>query len=72
MKRMVRDNSGEISPKRVALYLRTSSLSQARDGYGLEMQERSLRALVESNAYLGWVTNDDLIYREDSGMSGAS
>ena len=70
MAQSFRSKHDEKPVKRVAFYLRASSLAQVVDGYGLEFQERGLRSYVDSNAYIGWTTNDSLIYREDSGIPG--
>lgn len=71
MLKATRNITNKNAPKRVALYIRTSTLEQVRDGYGLDMQERLLRALVESNSDQGWTTTESLIYREE-GISGAT
>lgn len=59
------------TPKRVGLYLRCSTLEQAKDGYGLESQERILLSYVEANKDNNWITSENLIYRE-GGFSGAT
>ena len=35
--------------QRVALYMRVSTAEQVQDGYGLDSQDRILRAFVQSN-----------------------
>jgi len=55
--------------KRVACYIRVSTEEQAKEGYGLESQERILRAFVASNSDKNWVTSEALMYR-DEGISG--
>lgn len=57
--------------KRVALYMRVSTIEQARDGYGLDSQDRILRAFVKANEDIGWLTSENLIYR-DEGISGTT
>jgi site-specific DNA recombinase len=57
--------------KRVALYMRVSTIEQARDGYGLDSQDRILRAFVKANEDIGWITSENLIYR-DEGISGTT
>ncbi len=64
-------NADEKTYKRVALYIRCSTLEQVKDGYGLESQLRILQGLVQANEDNGWITSDSLIYREE-GVSGAS
>lgn len=59
------------TPKRVALYLRCSTMEQANEWYGLESQERILLAYVEANKDNNWISSDALIYREE-GFSGAT
>lgn len=56
---------------RVARYLRVSTTEQVQDGFGLDTQDRLLRAYVEANADQGWTTSDDLLYI-DEGISGAT
>lgn len=59
------------TPKRVAQYIRVSTLEQAREGSSLEGQENSLKDLIKSNFHdKNWVTNKNLIYIDD-GYSGA-
>ncbi len=62
-----------VKQKRVAMYLRVSTMEQARDHgwYGIDSQERILRSYIDANADYGWVTSDDLVYI-DEGVSGAS
>ncbi len=57
--------------KRVGLYMRVSTIEQARDGYGLDSQDRILRAFVKANEDIGWLTSENLIYR-DEGISGTT
>lgn len=51
--------------------MRVSTEEQAKEGYGLESQERILRAFILANEDNNWITNDNLIYR-DEGVSGAT
>lgn len=61
----------KVTPKRVAQYIRVSTLEQAREGSSLEGQENSLKDLIKSNFHdKNWVTNKNLIYIDD-GYSGA-
>jgi len=58
-------------PKRVAQYIRVSTLEQAREGNSLEGQKDALAHLIQSNAKDNlWRTSEDLIYIDD-GFSGA-
>ena len=54
---------------RVALYLRVSTDEQAREGYGLSVQEEKLRAFCQSQP-AEYVINDGCVYR-DEGYSGS-
>lgn len=65
---MIKQNTFK-SPKqeiqRVALYIRVSTMEQAKEGYGLETQERILRSFVQSNEDKHWQTSEDLLYIDD-------
>lgn len=61
----------EKTYKRVACYVRCSTLEQSREGYGIDTQIRLLKARIQSDEDKGWVFSEDLIYQED-GVSGAS
>lgn len=64
-------NRASQNIKRVGLYMRVSTIEQARDGYGLDSQDRILRAFVKANEDIGWLTSENLIYR-DEGISGTT
>ncbi len=58
-------------PKRVAIYIRVSTLEQAREGNSLDGQKDSLTDFIKSNSKdKNWVTSDDLLYIDD-GFTGA-
>lgn len=57
--------------QRVACYLRVSTTEQVKEWYGLDTQDRILRAFVQANEDQGWMTSESLIYR-DEGVSGAT
>lgn len=63
----------DSSQKRVAIYLRVSTMEQSREsgGFWIDTQERMLRSYIDANIDNGWITSDDLIYI-DEGFSGAS
>lgn len=71
MPKPVRKSAEMNTQKRVAMYLRVSTLEQAKEGYWLDTQERLLKAYIESNEDKGWITSESLMYR-DEGISGAS
>lgn len=71
MRKSPRHTKETTTSERVAMYLRVSTNEQAKDGYGLDTQERLLKAYIGSNEDKGWITSDSLIYR-DEGISGAS
>lgn len=52
-------------PIRVAIYMRVSTEEQAKDGYGLESQERILKAFITANEDKNWQTSESLIYRDE-------
>ncbi len=63
--------SKSLKPKRVARYIRVSTLEQAREGNSLDGQVESLNDLIKANTKdKGWTTNDELLYIDD-GYSGA-
>lgn len=59
------------NPLRVWIYLRVSTEEQAKEWYGLESQERILKAFITANEDKNWITNDSLIYK-DEWISGAT
>ena len=61
----------EQRTQRVALYMRVSTTEQVNEWYGLDSQNRILRAYVESNEDQGWSTSENLAYT-DEWVSGAS
>gem|GEM_PF-2551100 len=54
--------------KRIGGYLRVSTMEQAKEGFGLKTQRHHIVALVDANAYQGWVLAE--IYQDD-GVSGS-
>lgn len=57
--------------RRVARYIRVSTLEQAKEGSSLDGQQDSLNEFIKSNLRdRNWVTTDDLLYIDD-GYSGA-
>jgi site-specific DNA recombinase len=65
----IEKNTSKI--QRVALYIRVSTTEQVQEWYGLDSQDRILRAFVQSNEDKWWVTTENLIYR-DEGYSWAT
>lgn len=58
-------------PRKIARYIRVSTLEQAKEGSSLDGQQDSLNDYIKSNAKDRlWVTQDDLLYIDD-GYSGA-
>ena len=68
---MTQAHSSSQKIQRVALYMRVSTTEQVNEWYGLDSQNRILRAYVESNEDQGWATSDNLAYT-DEWISGAS
>lgn len=60
--------NNESKKVRVAIYMRVSTVEQS-EGFGLDMQEASLKEHVERCSYKGWYTSDKWIYQEQA--SGA-
>lgn len=56
-------NSTE-SKRRVAIYIRVSTVEQKIDGYGLEAQEKKLLDYVNQNTMLGLETKREWIYKD--------
>ena len=51
--------------KRVAIYLRVSTLEQATDWFWLDSQERILKAFIEANKDNDWILWNNLIYKDE-------
>lgn len=51
--------------KRVAIYLRVSTLEQAKDWFWLDSQERILKAYIEANRDNDWELWKNLIYKDE-------
>jgi len=71
MPKVNRNIPNSDTPKRVALYVRASTTEQVQEGYWLDTQERTLKAYVEANKDIWWITSETLLYREEW-ISGAS
>jgi|GEM_PF-877731 len=54
--------------KRIAAYLRVSTLEQAKEGFGLKTQRHHIEALINANAYQDWELIE--VYQDD-GVSGS-
>ena len=61
---MTQTRSSSQKIQRVALYMRVSTTEQVNEWYGLDSQNRILRAYVESNEDQGWATSDNLAYTD--------
>lgn len=62
---MTQTRSSSQKIQRVALYMRVSTTEQVNEWYGLDSQNRILRAYVESNEDQGWATSDNLAYTDE-------
>ena len=62
---MTQTRSSSQKIQRVALYMRVSTTEQVNEGYGLDSQNRILRAYVESNEDQGWTTSENLAYTDE-------